>query len=167
MSHFPLSLPGPGGAGNSCPVFLGSCSDPTSVWDDSQGVLANVRYGPDSAINIDCDSGAPHAVAKCLDVPGGSGNPITCELAGACLPLLASWHAALMPQLLLLLVPVSSANGGQLVYAVNSGATMCLNGGQGPVTPPCNSQEPFIEAQVNIDDCSAPTTSGWARIPAQ
>lgn len=132
--------PCPGGAGNSCPAFLGSCADPTSVWDDSSGILSNVRYGSDSAINIDCNSGTPHAVAKCLYVPGGgSGNPIA----------------------------FSAASNGQLVYTSNSGSTLCLNGGQGPVTPPCNSAENFIATQVNIDLCSNPSTTGWTRILAE
>ena len=48
----PLNLrhTGPGGAGNSCPVFLASCNDPTALWDDSSGVLASVLYGEDSQV---------------------------------------------------------------------------------------------------------------------
>jgi hypothetical protein len=37
------TFPCPGGAGNACPVFLGSCSDPSALWDDSDGTLQNVH----------------------------------------------------------------------------------------------------------------------------
>ena len=37
------TFPCPGGAGNACPVFLGSCSDPTALWDDSDGTLQNLH----------------------------------------------------------------------------------------------------------------------------
>jgi len=66
-STFPCS----GGVSNSCPIFLGSCADPSAVWDDSQGVLQNVLNAP-SQVNIDCNSEVPHTVAKLLQA-GGNG----------------------------------------------------------------------------------------------
>ena len=121
-STFPCS----GGASNSCPVFLGDCSDPSSVWDDSQGVLQNVLNAP-SQINIDCNSETPHTVAKLLQA-GGNG--------------------------------IAFFNG-QLTW---QGTALCLNGGQGPLIPPCNSGEPHADFQIQIDDCTSVTTMGWTRV---
>jgi hypothetical protein len=65
------TFPCPGGTGNSCPIFLGSCTDPSSIWDDSSGVLENELNSP-SQVNIDCNSETPHTVAKLLQA-GGNG----------------------------------------------------------------------------------------------
>lgn len=127
-SNFPCA----GGAGNSCPLFLGSCSDPSAVWNDDGGVLSNVFLGPQTAVNVDCDNCADTTVTKLLDVASPS--------------------------------PIAFNYAGQLVYTCPSGASMCLNGGQTKPTPPCNGQEPYLATQVQVYDCSSPTTQGWQRV---
>lgn len=123
------TFPCPGGTGNSCPVFLGSCDDPSAVWDDSQGVLENVHFatpGAPAQINIDCNAETPHTVAKLLQA---GGNPI-------------------------------SFAGGQLAW---QGTGLCLNAGQGPLIPPCNSGEGHAAQQIQVDLCSSAETQGWTR----
>lgn len=61
---------------------------------------------------------------------------------------------------------MQSAHLALCLHVANDGSTLCLNGGQGPVTPPCNHAEEYIPTQVNIDLCSEATTSGWQRVVA-
>jgi hypothetical protein len=132
------TFPCPGGADNSCPLFLGDCSSPMALWDDADGVLSTLGQpgggggqAPPQQVNIDCDSDAPGAVAK-LIVSGG--NLIVFQ-------------------------------GGQLVYTAPTGAgSLCLNGGQDPVTPPCAPTEPYLRDQITIQDCTKASTQGWQRI---
>ena len=122
----------PGGTGNSCPVFLGNCNDPSAVWDESQGVLENVHFatpGLTAQINIDCNSETPHTVAKLLQA---GGNPIAFA-------------------------------DGQLAW---QGTDLCLNAGQGPLIPPCNSGEGHAAQQIQVDLCSSASTQGWTRTVA-
>ena len=126
------TFPCPGGTGNSCPVFLGNCNDPSAVWDDSQGVLENVHFatpGLTAQINIDCNSETPHTVAKLLQA---GGNPIAFA-------------------------------DGQLAW---QGTDLCLNAGQGPLIPPCNSGEGHAAQQIQVDLCSSASTQGWTRTVA-
>jgi hypothetical protein len=120
------TFPCPGGTGNSCPIFLGDCSDPSALWNDDGGVLANLHF-QGAQVNIDCRYTAPHTVAKLLADPGD---------------------------------PIAFA-GGQLVYT----SGMCLNTGSSP-NQPCNPNEPYAAAQINLEDCSSPDTQGWARVPS-
>jgi hypothetical protein len=132
------TFPCPGGADNSCPLFLGDCSSPASVWDDSDGVLTSVGDSSGSTfpqVNIDCDSPSAGALAK-LIVSGGN---------------------------------VIAFEDGQLVYTPpnTQGPNMCLNGGQDPVTPPCDASEPYLADQISIQDCSKASTQGWSRVVVQ
>lgn len=57
--------------------------------------------------------------------------------------------------------PISFA-AGQL--RVGSCSDACLNGGEGPATPPCKEGEEYLpDAQAQLDSCAAPTTQGWQR----
>ena len=132
------NFPCPGGAHNACPVFLGGCADPTSVWDDASGGLMNVFWGKESGqpagINIDCNEVAPGAVAKLLgDGSGGSANSI-------------------------------AFTKGQLVYTVDGAGLplLCLDGGQGPYSTPCGNEQRSGN-QVSTQPCSSGTTGGWVR----
>jgi hypothetical protein len=145
-SNASAQFPCPGGATNACPVFLGDCSDPSAVWDDSDGTLQNVGIaassGQAAGVNIDCNSIAPGAVAKLLGMGSGdSANPITFIPAGS--------------------------GGGQLVYTMDAqGAPeLCLDGGGGPYSPPCGHEQRSTN-QVATQLCSATTTQGWSRVNA-
>jgi len=128
--------PCPGGTGNSCPLFLGDCNDPTALWDDSQSSLINLYWSTQlniqASVNIDCDYLTPNTVAKVLQCDG-CGNTIV-------------------------------FTNGQLVYN-NGGNTMCLNNGFGTKpNHPCNSAEPYLWDQVQIQACNDATTTGWSRV---
>ena len=63
-SGFPCA----GGHGNSCPLTLGSCADPTSAWAFDGDLLKSLARGyENTAMNIDCDSCAVGALAKVAD----------------------------------------------------------------------------------------------------
>lgn len=49
---------------------------------------------------------------------------------------------------------------GQLAW---QGTSLCLNGGQGPLIPPCNGGEGTAAAQIQVDACTSATTLGWTR----
>ncbi len=69
------TFPCASGAHNSCPLFLGNCSDPMSIWDDSQDQLSSYGAGDQSnVVNIDCNSCKPHAVAKLIVGLGSAAN---------------------------------------------------------------------------------------------
>lgn len=126
------TYPCPGGTGNSCPLFLGDCNDPTALWDDSQATLRNVywsqRAGIDASVNIDCNYVTPDTPAKVLQCDG-CGNTIV-------------------------------FSNGQLLYT----SGMCLNNGDTKSNPPCNSAEPYLTNQVQIQPCTSTDTQGWQRI---
>lgn len=133
-SNASTSFPCPGGAGVSCPLFLAPCDAPGAVWDDGLGFVAPLPAYGPAA-NIDLD--CTECVAHRVLKLLGAAGPDT---------------------------PIAYANG-QLVLTCSDGATvMCLNGGQGPITPPCNSDEFYVQDQIQIDDCSAPSTQGWTRV---
>ena len=43
---------------------------------------------------------------------------------------------------------------------------VCLNGGQGPATPPCKPGEWYRADQIQVDSCAESTTTGWIRLLA-
>jgi hypothetical protein len=57
--------------------------------------------------------------------------------------------------------PIAFA-AGQL--HVSSCSDACLNGGEGPATPPCKDGEEFLpNAQTQLESCASPSTQGWQR----
>ena len=60
--------------------------------------------------------------------------------------------------------PIVFSNG-QLVWTAPSGDVLCLNGGQGPLIPPCYPPEAYVAQQVQVDNCASFTTQGWSRVP--
>jgi hypothetical protein len=139
ISNATARFPCGGGADNACPVFLGDCSDATAEWDDSDGTLQNIAVaaasGSAAGINIDCNAQAPGAVAKLLGAgAGGSANQIAFA-------------------------------SGQLVYARSAAGApaLCLDGGGGPYSAPCGSEQRSSN-QVATQDCAAAATAGWQRV---
>lgn len=138
----PLTFPCPGGADDSCPVFLAPCASPAANWsaDIEPGFMVSGFECSDGGcgLNVDCDADAPGAVVKLA-----AGVP----------------RAAI----------VFNASAGQLVYTSRDGAQRCLTGGlAGSPTPPCFAGETFFSNQTTIDDCGAPSTRGWRRVaPAE
>lgn len=60
------TFPCPGGWSSSCPLFLGSCSDPSSRWiERADGSLESQLHAGNCA-NIDCNSCNAHTVAKAI-----------------------------------------------------------------------------------------------------
>lgn len=71
------TFPCAGGASNACPLFLGTCDEPSSVWDDASGQLLNPwasAHGGTAGVNVDCDATAPGAVVKLLGLNAGGWN---------------------------------------------------------------------------------------------
>lgn len=119
--------------GDSCPLFLGNCSDETAEWDDQGGQLSSWANGVASTVvNVDCNSCAPRSVAK---LHTGTGSPASLTFSGGQLNYACP-----------------GAPHGPL----------CLNGGEGVPTPPCG-REPHLPDQVQVDSCGAPGTTGWVR----
>lgn len=130
------NFPCPGGAANSCPVYLGDCNDPSALWQDENGYFVNPYLSIDGSpaeINIDCDYSVPYTVAKLLRYSGGSGNGL-------------------------------SFVSGQILYTGSDGTTMCLNGGQTKPNVPCSATETYYPNQIQIENCTSPNTFGWARV---
>lgn len=127
------SFPCPGGWANSCPVFLGSCDDPTAVWLESgTGSISN-QHITSSSINVDCNDCTPRTLVKLF---GGSGDEGSFSF---------------------------NATAGQLQWSCPSGSLMCLNGGQGTPNPPCKAGEFYLSDQTQLDTCGAAGTQGWTR----
>ena len=128
-----------GGANNACPLFLGSCQDPTALWTESTPGLQNnfwsSKTGQAAQINIDCNSEAPGAVAKLLGMGAGQGNPLCYDDAT---------H--------------------QIVYSKSDDDTplLCLDGGGGPYGPVCGREERSSN-QIATQLCSGASTVGWTR----
>ena len=133
-------FPCAGGASNSCPLEMLSCSDPRTLFDVTGGVLCSTYEGPDggACVDVDCDSYSPGGVAKVIAGP-------------------ASWFAS---------ISFSNASAGQLVYTARNGMVRCLNAGQATPTPPCFVGEEYLSNQTSIDYCSVASTQGWQMLPA-
>ena len=131
----PDAFPCPGGAGNSCPVYLGACASPAANWsfDVEPGHLVSgfECAGGGCGLNVDCDATAAGAVVKLA-----AGVP----------------RAAV----------AFDARAGQLAYTARNGLVRCLTGGLARApTPPCWVGETFVAAQITIDDCASNATRGW------
>ena len=132
------SFPCAGGAGNSCPLFLGDCAAPQAAWDDGDGAsLVNLAFATPAApnvVNADCDRCAAGALFKLIT---GSGSAAR--------------------------IAFDAAGGGRLRYACGAGGTpLCLNGGQGAHTPSCGG-EPWLHDQIVAAPCAGGDASGWRR----
>lgn len=128
------SFPCPTGRAQSCPLFLGSCSDPTAVWlQPANGPLINGDSSISACVNLDCDNCAPGTVAKALECSASPGNTFT-----------------------------FSASAGTLAFDQCSG--MCLDNGDGAPVPPCYAGEAYLQSQVKLAACGGPTTTGWQRV---
>ena len=133
------TFPCGGGAGNSCPLFLGDCAAPQAAWDDGDAAsLVNLAFATPAApnvVNADCDSCAPGALFKLIT---GSGSAAR--------------------------IAFDAAAGGLLRYACagGGGPPLCLNGGQGKHTPSCGG-EPWLATQIVAAPCAGADAGGWRR----
>lgn len=67
------TFPCPGGWNSSCPVFLTSCLDLSSIWiEDGTGRVESQLHSG-ACLNIDCNSCSPHTVSKIIDCGSASG----------------------------------------------------------------------------------------------
>ena len=134
----PETFPCPGGAMNSCPVFLGPCASPTANWTTAveAGRLVSGFECPGGGcgLNVDCDAVVPGAVVKL---------------------------AAGMPRAAI----AFNASAGQLVYVSRGGVTLCLASGLAAApTPPCFAGEQFLPNQITVADCGDAATAGWRAV---
>lgn len=96
------SFPCPGGHGNSCPLFLVDCADPTAEWAQAGAggtSLESVAH-PGQCINIDCDSCAAHSIGKITDCAQASGfafDAAAGALAGSACSCLNGGQGAAVP----------------------------------------------------------------------
>jgi hypothetical protein len=92
-SHFPCSG---SGAAAGCPVVMGSCADPAAAWraDDllapgGGAVVSAAVGGGGVALDVDCNSPAPHTIVKALASGAASvalvGGRLAVEGGAACL----------------------------------------------------------------------------------
>ena len=128
-------FPCAGGWSDSCPVILGSCSDPTSNWAwagiaGDERTLSNTSPGyAGSVLNIDCDSCTAGTLAKVSSNRGYASAVVF--------------------------------SGGQLQAQACPG--MCLSGlSSAPRTRPCKAGEPFSGAQVILVPCGSSDANGWS-----
>jgi hypothetical protein len=131
------TFPCAGGWANTCPIFLGSCEDPHSIWEEqSGGTIASVAF-PGNCINLDCNDCTAGTVAK----------------IGSCatMPSLVAYTSGSGPGLLQYTCPAAGSTG------------MCLNNGATTPTPPCKAGEFYRADQTQLQECTAADAQGWTR----
>lgn len=118
----------------SCPLFLGDCADPGSIWDDRNNGNYFVSLGTNvsNVVNIDCNECSQHALAKIV-----GGSPANLHFSNG--QIIYTCDGA--------------PTGG-----------LCLSGGidSNPV-PPCDPGEPYLKQQVQVESCLDNGTMGWTR----
>ena len=124
--------------GISCPLFLGDCSLPAAVWNDGDG----------QSLSSPAAESQPNVVnADCNDCSAGTLFKL---ITGTGSPASLKFDAA----------------AGRIAYGCGD-RSLCLNGGQGAHSPPCNPNEPFRQDQILAAPCSDPDSNGWSRVPAE
>jgi hypothetical protein len=124
--------------GISCPLFLGDCSLPAAVWNDGDG----------QSLSSPAAESQPNVVnADCNDCSAGTLFKL---ITGTGSPASLKFDAA----------------AGRIAYGCGD-RSLCLNGGQGAHSPPCNPNEPFRQDQILAAPCSDPDSNGWSRVPSE